>query len=499
MSDAALLSLSVDRLSERPLFHQLYEDLRAQILSGRLRPNSKLPPTRQFACELGLSRSTVTAAYDQLVSEGYARGRRGSGIFVCELPENCLQTATRRILPRPDGGRRRPAEADPEPFRQGVPDMRLFPYESWAKAVARVSRSAPRRLILSDDCFGDYDLRIALALHLAEWRGLAAAPEQIMVTSGAAGALELIFRALAGQGDAVALEDPGYPPIRRIAETMGLRPVWMPVDAGGADPQGLSGPGPAPKLIILTPSHQFPLGGAMPLARRLDFLDHAERSGGYIVEDDFDSEFRYAGRPIPAMAGMKDSGRVLYVGSFSKVFSAHLRLGFLVIPDPLVERFRRTIAAYGVGASIMPQRPLADFLQSGEFHRHIRRMRRIYGARRVAFFDLVDRELGGLVTYTDHQAGMTVLLKLPDGFDDRAIARRAADVGVTLQPASDFYAERPRKPGLLAGFSAFEPEQMAAPMQALAKILGASDPRPEAPPPARNRSRASGSNNPPNK
>ena len=267
--------------------------------------------------------------------------------------------------------------------------------------------------------------------------------------------------------------------MRRIAGTMGLQPVWMPVGPNGAgpdiiDPECLNQAGQVPKLIILTPSHQFPLGGAMPLGRRLDFLEQAERTGAYIVEDDFDSEFRYSGRPIPAMAGMRESGRVLYVGSFSKVFAAHLRLGYLVVPDGLVELFRKTLADYGVVASIMPQRPLAEFIKCGEFHRHIRRMRRIYGARRKAFFQLMDHHLGDLVSYCDHQAGMTVLLKLPPGRDDVAIARKAAARGVILQPASEFFAASPNVSGLLAGFSAFEPEQMAEPMEMLAEILRAS-------------------------
>ena len=495
MTDAILLSIAVDRSSTRPLFQQVYDDLRERILSGALRPNSQLPPTRLFADELGLSRSTVTAAYDQLVSEGYATGRQGSGIFVCELPENALQTPAVRNKTAPTS--RRPASRSPRPFKQGVPDMRLFPYENWAKTIARVSRSTPRSLILSDDAFGDYDLRLSLADHLAEWRGFATSADQIMITAGAAGALEVIFRALTQRNDRVALEDPGYPPMRRIAESMGLQPVWMPVGTHGANPKHLPPPNPSPanaseekeftgtppKLIVLTPSHQFPLGGAMPLGRRLDFLDYAEQTQAYIVEDDFDSEFRYAGRPIPAMAGMKaslkDSSRVLYVGSFSKVFAANLRLGYLVVPEDLIDLFRETLEAYGVVASIMPQRPLAEFVRSGEFHRHIRRMRRIYGTRRRDFFQLVDHYLGDRVSYQDHQAGMTVLLKLSDKFDDLAVADEAARQGVILQPASEFYAPvkgkdnqaRSGQSGLLAGFSAFEPEEMLRPMEILSRLL----------------------------
>lgn len=474
MSDAALLSISVDRAAPRPLFLQVYDDLRAHILAGRLAPNAQLPPSRVFADELGLSRSTVTAAYDQLVSEGYARGRRGAGIFVSELPEATLQ-ARPAAVERP-GRPSRPSSASlpqPRPFRTGEPDMRLFPYREWAKAIARVSRTAPASLVLTDDPFGDRELRRALSDHLAEWRGIAAPPERIIVTAGAAGALELIFRALTRRGDVIALEEPGYPPLARIAESMGLAATPMPVGPEGADPDCLEDAAPAPKLVFLTPSHQFPLGGAMPLKRRLDFLDYASRSGCHLVEDDFDSEFRYAGRPIPAMAGLGGRGRVLYVGSLSKIFATNLRLGYLVVPDHLEAVFRQTLSDFGIGTSSTPQRPLAEFMRSGEFHRHIRRMRRIYAARRKVFFELIETRLIGLATAVDHQAGMTVLLRLPDGTDDAAIAAEAQKRGVTLRSASEFFSTTPAISGLLAGFSAFEPEEMVAPMETLRDILAA--------------------------
>ncbi len=470
MSDAALLSIAVDRNAPQPLFQQVYEEIRQRILAGHLQPRAQLPPTRQFAQELGLSRSTVTAAYEQLICEGYAAGQRGSGIYVTELPEDSLQTAT--AAPRRPAPSVRHGADRPRPFAAGIPDMRLFPYEKWAQAVARTARATPRHLILSDDVFGDGELRSAICNHLSEWRGFAATPEQIVITAGAAGAIDMVFRSLARPGNRVALEDPGYAPLRSMVPSLGLTPIWMPADrAGGANPDALRTDGNAPHLICLTPSHQFPCGGAMPLARRLDFLETARQAGSYIIEDDFDSEFRYSGRPIPAMAGLDEAGRVLYVGSFSKVFSAHVRLGYLVVPEPLVPRFRQTAERFGVGASIMPQRPLADFLKTGEFHRHIRRMRRLYADRRKHFFDLVDRHLSRYVRYTDHQAGMTVLLSFLEKWDDNEIACNAAARGLALQPASAFYARQPSPPGLLAGFTAFDVEEMTAAVQTLADVF----------------------------
>ncbi|MEM1047887.1 MAG: PLP-dependent aminotransferase family protein [Pseudomonadota bacterium] len=470
MSDAALLAIAVDRNAAQPLFQQVYEEIRQRILAGHLQPKAQLPPTRQFAQELGLSRSTITAAYEQLICEGYAAGQRGSGIYVTELPEDSLQTAI--AAPRRTAPVVRHGAGQPRPFAAGIPDMSLFPYEKWAQAVARTARATPRHLILSNDAFGDGELRSAVCDHLSEWRGFAATPEQIVITAGAAGAIDMVFRSLAKPGNCVALEDPGYAPVRSVVSSLGLTPVWMRADeGGGANPEVLRTGGCFPHLICLTPSHQFPCGGAMPLARRLDFLDVARQTGSYIIEDDFDSEFRYSGRPIPAMAGLDEAGRVLYVGSFSKVFSAHIRLGYLVVPEPLVPRFRQTAERFGVGASIMPQRPLADFLRSGEFHRHIRRMRRIYADRREQFFNLVDRHLGPYVRYTDHQAGMTVLLRFKENWDDTLVARRAEECGLELEPASGFYAEQPAPPGLLAGFTACDVTELEAAVRMLSTVF----------------------------
>ena len=491
--DSTLLSLSVDRDDHRPIFMQIYDDLRDRILSGRLHAGALLPPSRILAQELRVSRSTVTTAYEQLVSEGYAQGRRGSGLYVCDLPEESLQVDVAPAIVRFAGKPAGRAPDKPVPFRTGEPDMRLFPYQDWARAVARIARTEPESLILSSEPFGCIRLRHALSRHLAEWRGFEADPARIIITAGAAGALDLVLRTLTRQGDRIALEEPGYPPLRHIAESLGLDCLPLAISDDGAETDaldrfvdeigtgarqgtsaGISGTGGAPpKLIFLTPSHQFPLGGAMPLARRIEFLRIADAIGAHIVEDDFDSEFRYAGRPIPAMTGLSRSDRVFYVGSLSKIFAAPLRLGYLVVPTDMIARFRKTLSVFGSGASVMPQRPLAEFIDSGDFHRHIRRMRRIYDGRRRVFFQLLQDNLAPFVTWKDHQAGMTVLMRLPDGTDDNAIVETARKAGISLRPASEFYAAGRREAGLLAGFSAFQPQEMDHPMQELAGILAA--------------------------
>ncbi|MEM8811663.1 MAG: PLP-dependent aminotransferase family protein [Pseudomonadota bacterium] len=472
MSDAVLLSLSVDRGDRRPLFQQIYEEVRAWILAGKLKPNAKLPPSRKLAAELGLSRSTISAAYDQLICEGYAIGRRGAGIHVCDVPDAILQSA--------DAGIRSKPEAYPSPrtsvrpFQSGAPDLASFPYANWAKAVARTARNAPLSLVVGEDPFGDKALRAAIADHLADWRGFAPAPEQIIVTAGAAGALEIALRTLTEPGETIALENPGYLPMRLTARARGLAIEYLPVDDGGAQPAALGALTGKPGMIVLTPSHQFPLGGAMPYERRHAFIDWANRTDAFVVEDDFDSEFRYAGRPIAALASIGAGDRVLYVGSFSKIFTASLRLGYLVVPSGLVSAFRKSLDTIGTGASILPQRPLAEFIRSGEFHRHIRRMRRLYALRRKAFFEAVDAILQDRVSYRDHQAGMTVLLRLRDDLDDRLVAERAADRGLALEPASSFYAGAPKISGLLAGFSAFDPEDMTKGMHSLREVIETS-------------------------
>jgi GntR family transcriptional regulator/MocR family aminotransferase len=430
------------------------------MIAGDLAQGSKLPPTRVFATELGVSRSTIVTAYEQLVAEGYLSSLQGSGYTVCALGEVELSKA-------PSGQQATPIAEPPSrplPFASSQPDMRLFPHRQWAKCVARVCRSDPQALLAGGSDLGNWDLRCAISGHLSEWRGIKAAPHQIFVTAGSTDALEICLRALADKGDVIGLETPGYPPMRQFTKSHGLQVHDLPIDDHGAQ---VPPTGAILQLAVLTPSHQYPLGGAMTPNRRQDFLQWARKTDAWIIEDDYDSEFRYAGRPIPAMAGFDQLQRTIYVGSFSKVFSNTLRLGYVVVPENLIERFRQTLHLFGIKASAMPQQALADFMTSGEFYRHIRRVRRTYGERRRFLLDSLKRDFAEFGHVFDHQAGMQVIFHLKPGLSDTDIAQRAQAVGVDILPLSGFASGPSDDNGLMLGFCGFSIDEMQPSLFAL--------------------------------
>tara|TARA_R110002126_G_scaffold201238_1_gene348702 strand:- start:4874 stop:6331 length:1458 start_codon:yes stop_codon:yes gene_type:complete len=481
MKNPSLIAFSIDRKSDIPVFAQIYDAIRRMIVSGALEGGQSLPPSRPFATDLGVSRSTIMAAYEQLVAEGYAEGRHGSGLYVrpigeVELPSD--QVPVKRPAPVPSSKSSPTARLGWPLLYPGVPDMRLFPYRPFARCVARVARASPQSLVMSFDPFGDWSLREAIAAHVAEWRGIQTSAGQVMITAGSTDALEICIRTLMQRGDRIALEDPGYLPLRNFVESQGLAPSWLKVGPHGAEVPPRE---TAPKLAVLTPSHQFPMGGAMTPDRRRAFLQWADEAGGWIVEDDYDSEFRYAGRPIPALAGFDQAdfdqaSRVIYVGSFSKIFSNSLRIGFLIVPEALTDCFAETLSRFGTKASIAPQRALATFMQDGDFYRHLRRVRRIYAERRNAMFDLLKRELGDRVGFDDHQAGMQLVLKLPDGCDDTQIASDARDVGLSPLALSSHFAhdlsgKRQVEKGLVVGFCAHSPEESAMGIKTLRRVM----------------------------
>jgi len=457
MKSTSWLAFSVDRKSSTPVFEQICDVIREAAISGELSEGDRLPATRVFATELGLSRSTIVTAYEQLVAEGYLQSRQGAGYTICALGEVELQ---RKPAPKAPVAPPETSSA-PRPFQASQPDMRLFPHRQWAKAVARVCRSNPEVMLNNGDIAGNPALRQAISDHVRDWRGIDAAPDQIFITAGSTDGLEICLRALTRPGDAIGLEDPGYMPLRRFAEAHGLTPVWMPVDADGAQL-----PAHPPKAVVLTPSHQYPLGGAMSPGRRMEFINAARAQDSWIIEDDYDSEFRYAGRPIPALSGFDQLNRSVYIGSFSKIFSNNLRLGYVIVPDHQVRHFRDIIGQFGLKASSLPQQALAEFMLSGEFYRHLRRMRRIYGERRKYLLDRLRTDFADLGHCVDHQAGMQILLRLGINRDDKAITDHAAARGLTLQALSDFSQNGTEK-GLLFGFCGYSEEEIAAALEQL--------------------------------
>ena len=452
MQRAPSLVFSIDRAAKTPVFEQICTAIRTRAISGELVESTKLPPTRVFATELGVSRSTVVTAYEQLVAEGYLQGLPRSGYTVCAIGE--VERLDKTSASTTNWHEEMPP---PVPFEAGLPDMQLFPHRQWAKAVARICRENPQAMLVGGSVFGNLELRKAISAHVSEWRGIDASPHQTIITAGSADALEICMRTLAQRGDHVGLENPGYLPVRHFAATQGLSPSFLDIGTQGAElPDG----GPCPRFVILTPSHQFPLGGAMSPNRRLEFIHWAKTNDTWIIEDDYDSEFRYAGRPIPAMAGFDQLDRTIYVGSFSKIFSNSLRLGYLIVPDTLLELFRATIKNTGPKASFMPQQALAEFISSGEFYKHLRRVRRIYGERRKFLVNKLSRDFADLGSFEDHQAGMQIVFHLNEGLNDVDVSHRAAENGITVRPLSGFSALNQVQNGLILGFCGYSESQM---------------------------------------
>ncbi len=468
---AAIASVTLDRTSAMPLHVQLTVQLRDLILSGRIASGQRLPASRTLSADLGVSRITVTTSMDQLVAEGYAEGRHGQGLFVVpDLPETVLKAGANQqaseFVTLNEG------DHAAVPFQPAALDHRLFPHAEWARLLERSWREQEVNGSgqLSPAGFGP--LREAIARHLNEWRGLACQPADVLVTAGGADAVLLLIEALELRGRDVVLEDPGYPLFHHILASAGACVHACPVDRQGLDPAAL----PAANLAIVTPSRHFPLGYPMPLARRLDLLAWAGRHNAFVVEDDFDSEYRYRGTPLPALMGLDDAARVIYMGSFSKVFSPALRLGYLVLPPGLTARFRQVLNARGTLTSAVAQPALAQFMASGRLATHIRRMRRIYASRQQALVCAVQRHLDGLLVVEPEDGGMHLTARLGPSLagrmSDSDVAARAAAAGVSLRAVSTF-CHGVQADGLLMGYSGFDEAELEEACIRLAAALQA--------------------------
>lgn len=464
MKHTPWLAFSIDRKSPTPVFEQICKAIRSKVISGELSEGIKLPPTRVFSTEMGVSRSTIVTAYEQLTAEGYLKSTKGSGYTVCIMGE----VEFKEKSPTSEKLAQKEITSPPRAFHAGLPDMRLFPHRQWAKAVSRVCRSNPEKMLVGGTPFGNFELRKAIADHVSEWRGLEASPGQIIVTAGAADALEICIQTLANPGNQIGLEDPGYLPVRSLAESLGLKTVFMRVDEDGAT---LPSKSKELRLVVLTPSHQYPLGGAMSPSRRFEFIQWAEKVNGWIIEDDYDSEFRYAGRPIPAMAGFDQLKRTIYVGSFSKIFSNTLRLGYLIVPEATVEIFHARMSAFGLRASYMPQQALAEFMNNHEFYRHLRRVRRIYGERRKFLLECLSRDFSQYGSFIDHQAGMQIVFNLHPEMNDKKVSAMAYNQGLAVQPLSRFSVAQNGYNGLVLGYCGHNRDELSIALIELKTIL----------------------------
>ena len=437
---------------DKPKYIVICDLIRQRIIDHHLKPGERLPASRNLAVEVGVSRTSIVSAYEQLKAEGYLHSRVGDGYYVSSVGHLDLPTAADKQFSTES------AEEHPDVAysHHSLADMRLFPYRTWGRCVAKVARQKPEALINVDSAFGDKLLRKAIAQYLFDWRGLKCNPAQILITAGSIDGLELCVRTLVGVGEQVGLEDPGYLPLRRYIARLGIQPRWMQIDGQGARvPENNP-----PRLAIITPSHQFPLGGTMSPKRRTEFINWAHKNQSWILEDDYDSEFRFSGTPIPALTGMDHLNRSIYIGSFAKIFSTGLRLGFLVLPELLIDPFRESLNLFSTKSSISMQRPLADFIQSGEFYRHLRRVRRIYSERRKVLLDQIDQHLHHWIDYEDWQAGMQLLVNLKFEISDAEITGRLRERGIQITPLSKYYSDKTDKSGLLLGFCAYQPEEI---------------------------------------
>ena len=465
------------REAETPAYRWLYAALRADILAGRLRPGSRLPATRDLAGQYKLSRGTVLSAFEELKSEGYLHGSAGSGTYVSSvLPEHLLQVTAPHSQERPSqkqtprplsvyGQRVQPfANLESRPtraFRANLPALDLFPAQIWTRLAERRLRHLSIPQLLGCDTMGYLPLRTAIAAYLNASRGTQCEPEQVMIVSGTQEALDLAGRMILNPGDSVCMEDPGYPGAAMAFEALGAKICPVSVDD-----EGMRIPAARKtKLVYITPGHQFPLGVTMSLARRLQLLDWARRSRALIFEDDYDSEFRYSGRPIPALQGLDRQGLVLFAGTFSKVLFPGLRLGYLVLPSDLIDSFAAAKSVLNRHAPPFEQTVLCDFMVEGHFERHLRRMREVYSERLSTLLDAARRKLAGLLQLSDVEAGLQTVGWLQQGIKSK-VARRAAELRkVEVTP---LLVERQ---GLQLGFAAVNPQEIKRGVHQLAVAL----------------------------
>lgn len=471
--DSALLSIALGRDLKRSLQTQLAGEIRRLIHERRMGSGDQLPPSRVLARDLSVSRITVTSAYDQLISEGYLVGRRGSGVYVAADLSGMPPPPNREAASLRHN--KIPPPAPLVAFESAAPDQANFPFQHWAKLHDLVWRTPEPALTATADVLGWGPLRVAIAGHLRDWRGITCDPAQIVITAGLIDAIELISRAILPPGDAVLVEDPGHRALQKAVTGSGLACVPGPVDGDGLRPSPAIEADPAIRAIAVTPSRQFPLGMTMPLARRLQWLGWAAKTGGIIIEDDYDSEYRYQGHPLPAMLSLDTSARVLYVGSFSKVMFPGLRLGFMVVPQPHLAPIRAAMARTGARASLVSQPVLARFIAEGQFATHIRRMRRLYAHRQAVLVREIGTFCTGLVTIKPASAGMHLIAgltpQLAARVGDAEAAAAARAQGVAVRALSSYYVGSPADQGLVLGYAGFDDAQIRAGAQMLGRAL----------------------------
>jgi GntR family transcriptional regulator/MocR family aminotransferase len=471
------VAFHVSLVGRTDLSGEIYRQIRQAILDRRLRPGERLSPTRELAAALRVSRSTVTVAYERLLAEGFATSHTGSGTFVSHhLETKRPASKTRRSTARAIQVRGvwktiplprhflRVARFD---FRTGLPDASLFPHRTWRRVVARALRSREMAAGVYENPAGNWDLRAAIVRHIGISRSVSASPDDVIVTNGTQQALDIIARVLLEPGDIVAVEQPGYLPPKYLFKALGARVIGVPVDSEGLVVEAL--PAEA-RVVYVTPSHQFPLGVAMSLSRRRALLAWAERHNAVVVEDDYDSEFRFGGRPLEPLQTIDSTGRVVYVGTFSKTLLPALRLAFMVLPPSLREAAQKAKYVTDWHTATIAQSALAQLIDEGTFARHIRRVGRCYGERHDMLTSEIKRNFGDYLDLVPSSTGLHVAAYARNASVDdiNAIASRAFDLGVAIH---SFPLEGEPRAGIMLGYGAIETARIAEGLRRLRRCF----------------------------
>ena len=473
--------------AKAPLYMQLYEWFRGAIIAGQMKPGQRVPASRTLAMELKISRIPVLNAYEQLLAEGYLEARVGAGTYVAgSIPDERLNAAegkVRKLQPAPESATRPAARRMSHrgisltefpvqswlnvqgAFRVSLPALDHFPMRIWSRLMARHYRRPASGIMAYGDAMGYQPLREAIAEYLGAFRAVRCDVSQILVTTGSQQGLQLCAQVLVDPKDRVFIEEPGYPSARQAFHAAGAEIIPVAVDQEGLNVAELLArgrKGPNARAIYITPSHQYPLGITMSATRRMLLLNWAVRTDAWIIEDDYDSEYRFDSRPIASLQGLDTSAKVIYVGTFSKVMFPALRVGYLVVPKDLVSAFAAARDAADVFSATLYQAVLTDFIREGHFARHIRRMRMLYMERRRMLSEEIRSEMAGRLEVIGGEAGMHLAALLARGSDDVAISKRAARSGISATPLSTCYMRPPARGGLILGYGGTNAREIRA-------------------------------------
>lgn len=483
-----LSMLYLERHSGVPMTRQLENKIRKAVLDGALKQNARMPSTRQLAQDLGISRLTVKNAFEQLTTEGFLETRQGSGTYVARLstadiPLQPVQKRGNRRTPRPEQvtphvKRIQTSLATTRlshvrAFRPGIPALDLFPRRAWADALSRAIKSGDNQLLGYGPPSGLQEFKQAIAAHVLDNRGIDCDPDQIVITSGAQQAFSLVLLTLLAQGDTIWMEDPGHIAFRDAARLQGFTVHSVPLDEQGFSLEYAQSTYRPCTVAFVTPSHQHPMGMTMSLTRRLELLDMAQSNSSWIVEDDYDSEFHYEQRPLPALKALDKHDRVIYVGSFSKSMFPSMRLGYLICPEGLSPAFAAAETLLNQNISPLHQKAMSYFMEDGSFNAHIRKMRQEYRNRRDILVKALQTDLAGILQPEPCLAGMHLIARFTDkNASDRDMAQLLWDAGIDCLPISIFRDQATVDPGLLLGFACAPESQIEAKTRQMARHLG---------------------------